>query len=53
MPTEGVTHSRVASRLKNEIGTIGNIVRTSYSRGRVCAADHGNMEFTCEGMGAF
>lgn len=41
--------SWVASRLKNEVGTIANIVRTSYSRGRICAADHGDMQFTCEG----
>jgi len=39
----------VASRLKNEIGTIANIVRTSYARGRICAAEHTDMEFNCEG----
>lgn len=39
----------VADRLKGEMGTIYKIVPDSYSRGRICATDHANMSFTCEG----
>jgi len=39
----------VADRLKGEIGTIYKIVPDSYSRGRICAIDHANMTFSCEG----
>ncbi len=39
----------VADRLKGEMGTIYKIVPDSYSRGRICAIDHANMTFTCEG----
>jgi len=39
----------VADRLKGEIGTIYKIVPDSYDRGRICALDHGNMQFTCQG----
>ena len=39
----------VADRLKGEMGTIYKIVPDSYGRGRICATDHDNMEFTCEG----
>jgi hypothetical protein len=39
----------VAGRLRNEIGSIYKIVPDSYSRGRIAATDHGQMNFTCEG----
>jgi hypothetical protein len=39
----------VANRLRDEIGGIAKIVTDSYAHGQVCAADHGNMPFTCQG----
>ena len=39
----------VADRLRNEIGSIYKIVPDSYARGRIAAADHGHLTFTCEG----
>lgn len=39
----------VADRLKKEIGTICKIVPDSYGRGRICAIEHENMEFSCIG----
>lgn len=39
----------VADRLRSEIGTIYKVVPDSYARGRIAAADHGNLTFTCEG----
>ena len=39
----------VADRLQNEIGSIDKIVTDSYARGQIAAADHGHLNFTCEG----
>jgi hypothetical protein len=39
----------VADRLRNEVGSIYKIVPDSYARGRLAAADHGHLKFTCEG----
>lgn len=39
----------VADRLKKEIGTICKMVPDSYGRGRICAIEHENMEFSCIG----
>ncbi len=39
----------VSDRLRNEIGRIYKIVPDSYARGRIAAADHGHLNFTCEG----
>ena len=39
----------VADRLRGEMGTIYKIIPDSYSRGCICAIDHANMTFTCEG----
>lgn len=39
----------VADRLKGEMGTICKIVPDSYGRGRICAIEHENMEFSCVG----
>lgn len=39
----------VADRLKGDIGTIYKIVPDSFARGRICATDHSNMKFTCQG----
>ena len=39
----------VSDRLRNEIGSIYKIVPDSYARGRIAAADHGHLNFTCAG----
>ena len=39
----------VTSRIKSEIGSIAKIVPDSYARGRIAAADHANLVFTCQG----
>ncbi|QQS46113.1 MAG: hypothetical protein IPM66_19690 [Acidobacteriota bacterium] len=39
----------VAGRLRDEIGSISKIVRDSYDRGQITAADHSNMTFNCQG----
>jgi hypothetical protein len=39
----------VSDRLRNEIGSIYKIVPDSYARGRIAAANHSHLNFTCEG----
>lgn len=39
----------VASRLKDEIGSIAKIVTDSYGRGQISAVDHASMSFNCQG----
>jgi hypothetical protein len=39
----------VQNRLQAEIGTIYRIVPDSFNRGRLAAADHSQLDFTCEG----
>jgi hypothetical protein len=39
----------VASRLKDEIGSIAKIVTDSFGRGQISAVDHTGMSFNCQG----
>jgi hypothetical protein len=39
----------VATRLRDEIGSIKKVVDDAYERGQISAADHSNMSFHCEG----
>lgn len=39
----------VATRLRDEIGSIVKIIADSYGRGQISAADHSNMSFNCQG----
>ena len=39
----------VASRLKDEIGSIAKIVTDSFGRGHISAVDHTSMSFNCQG----
>ena len=39
----------VASRLKDEIGSIAKIVTDSFGRGQISAVDHASMSFNCQG----
>ena len=39
----------VAGRLRDEIGSTAKIVTDSYARGQICATDHSNLSFNCQG----